>query len=55
MQEDTEEDYVECDIATEKKFQEVESKVGETVEVEFVDIPVEEDVPIEKCIIYLAL
>ena len=54
MQEDTAEVYVECDIATEKKFEEVESEVEETVEVEFVDIPVE-DVPIKEYILYLAL
>jgi len=48
VQEDTAEEEVEHDIATENKLEEEESEVGETVKEEFVDVPIEEDVPIRK-------
>jgi hypothetical protein len=55
VQEDTAEEEVEHDIATDNKFEEEESEVGETVEEEFVNVPIKEDIHVGKCIIYLTL
>jgi hypothetical protein len=55
VQEDTAEEEVEHYIATDNKFEEEASEVGETVEEEFVNVPIEEDIQVEKCIIRVTL